>query len=51
MRRTAARTQVNVPREQPVQFSHEHHVSGLGIDCRYCHTAAETSATAGVPWM
>jgi hypothetical protein len=35
--------------EQPVPFSHEHHVAGLGIDCRYCHTAVETSATAGIP--
>ena len=35
--------------EQPVPFSHEHHVSGLGIDCRYCHTAVEKSATAGIP--
>ena len=35
--------------EQPVPFSHEHHVSGLGIDCRYCHTAVERSASAGVP--
>jgi hypothetical protein len=35
--------------EQPVPFSHEHHVAGLGIDCRYCHTAVEKSASAGVP--
>src|SRR5205085_7525161 len=35
--------------EQPVQFSHQHHVAGLGIDCRYCHTSAETSHFAGVP--
>ena len=37
------------PVEQPVPFSHEHHVSGLGIDCRYCHTTVETSTTAGMP--
>ncbi len=42
-------TQVNVPREQPVQFSHEHHVAGLGIDCRYCHTSVETASYAGMP--
>ncbi len=35
--------------EQPVPFSHEHHVQGLGIDCRYCHTAVEKSAQAGIP--
>lgn len=42
-------TDVNVPRLQEVPFSHQHHVSGLGIDCRYCHTSVETSAFAGVP--
>jgi hypothetical protein len=42
-------TQVHVAREQPVQFSHEHHVSGLGIDCRYCHTTVESSNFAGIP--
>jgi Cytochrome c7 and related cytochrome c len=39
----------NVTREQPVPFSHQHHVSGLGIDCRYCHTSVETSNFAGIP--
>ncbi|HEY9857510.1 MAG TPA: cytochrome c3 family protein [Stenomitos sp.] len=34
---------------QPVPFSHEHHVSGLGLDCRYCHTSVETSSFAGMP--
>ena len=42
-------TRVNVPVEQPVPFSHEHHAGGLGIDCRYCHTSVETSAFAGMP--
>jgi hypothetical protein len=35
--------------EQPVQFSHAHHVGGEGIDCRYCHTSVEKSAFAGIP--
>ena len=35
--------------EQPVPFSHQHHVEGLGIDCRYCHTSVETSSFAGIP--
>jgi len=42
-------TQVGVAVEQPVPFSHEHHVNGLGIDCRYCHTSVETSSFAGIP--
>jgi hypothetical protein len=41
--------QDNIVRDQPVPFSHDHHVSGLGIDCRYCHTTVETSAFAGIP--
>jgi len=35
--------------QQPVPFSHQHHVAGLGLDCRYCHTTVETSAFAGIP--
>lgn len=35
--------------EQPVPFSHDHHVAQIGIDCRYCHTAVEKSARAGIP--
>jgi hypothetical protein len=42
-------SRVNVPIQQPVQFSHAHHVGGLGIDCRYCHTSVEESAFAGLP--
>lgn len=38
-----------VTRDQPVPFSHAHHVGGLGIDCRYCHTAVENSAVASIP--
>jgi hypothetical protein len=42
-------TQAQVAREQPVQFSHAHHVGGIGIDCRYCHTSVEESNFAGIP--
>jgi len=42
-------TYAGVARPQPVPFSHEHHVAGLGIDCRYCHTSVETSSFAGIP--
>ena len=42
-------TQAGIAREQPVPFSHQHHVGGMGVDCRYCHTTVETSATAGIP--
>lgn len=42
-------TDVGVARQQPVQFSHEHHVNGLGIDCRYCHNSVEVSPYAGMP--
>src|SRR5437667_3451498 len=42
-------TRQNFTREQPVQFSHKHHVADDGIDCRYCHTSVETSAVAGIP--
>jgi len=37
------------PIHQPVPFSHQHHVAGLGIDCRFCHTSVERSADAGMP--
>lgn len=42
-------TQVDVVRDQPVPFSHEHHVRALGLECRYCHTSVEKSAFAGLP--
>jgi hypothetical protein len=42
-------TEAQVAREQPVQFSHAHHVGGMGIDCRYCHTSVEESAFANIP--
>ncbi|MBO0912267.1 MAG: cytochrome c3 family protein [Acidobacteria bacterium] len=42
-------TYAGVARPQPVPFSHQHHVGGLGIDCRYCHTSVENSDFAGIP--
>jgi hypothetical protein len=42
-------TRANEYIEQPIQFSHLHHVSDDGIDCRYCHTSVETSPFAGIP--
>ena len=49
MLRSPYTTQVEVARHQPVPFSHKHHVAGLGIDCRFCHTSVEEGAFAGVP--
>ena len=42
-------TYAGVVRPQPAPFSHQHHVAGLGIDCRYCHTSVEVSGFAGIP--
>ena len=42
-------TQAKIAKEQPVQFSHQHHVGGIGIDCRFCHTSVEESSFAGIP--
>jgi hypothetical protein len=42
-------TDARTAREQPIQFSHERHVAGNGIDCRYCHTSVEDSSFAGIP--
>jgi hypothetical protein len=42
-------SEVGVARIQPVPFSHKHHVTDDGIDCRYCHTSVETSSFAGIP--
>lgn len=41
--------QLQVPIEQPVEFSHLHHVTDDGIDCRYCHTSVDKAAFAGIP--
>jgi hypothetical protein len=37
------------PIDQPVPFSHKHHVGDDGMDCRYCHASVETSRVAGLP--
>src|SRR5947199_6346162 len=42
-------TSVHIAPEQPIPFSHKHHVKDDGIDCRYCHTGVETSSYAGLP--
>jgi len=42
-------TEVAEIKNQPVPFSHEHHVQGLGIDCRYCHWSVEKSSNANIP--
>ncbi|MBI93122.1 MAG: hypothetical protein CME05_07900, partial [Gemmatimonadaceae bacterium] len=42
-------SEVGVAIDQPVPFSHKHHVEALGIDCRYCHTSVEEAAFAGIP--
>jgi hypothetical protein len=42
-------TRVGVEIDQPVPFSHKHHVQDDGIDCRYCHTSVEKSGFAGIP--
>jgi hypothetical protein len=47
--RSSQLSHVETPYEQPVPFSHEHHVTELGIDCRYCHTSVEYSSEAGYP--
>ena len=47
--RTPYATHTQIALTQPVQFSHAHHVGGLGIDCRYCHTSVEESGYANIP--
>jgi len=47
--RSSWATRRDVVIEQPVPFSHDHHVGHIGIDCRYCHTSVEKSNFAGIP--
>jgi len=35
--------------DQPIPFSHKHHVEGLGLQCQYCHTQVEKAGYAGIP--
>jgi formamidopyrimidine-DNA glycosylase len=42
-------TSVRLAPEQPIPFSHKHHVKDDGLDCRYCHTSVENSPYAGLP--
>ena len=49
VQRSSFTTRQGVPVTQPVPFSHQHHVGGVGLDCRFCHTSVETSAFAGIP--
>jgi hypothetical protein len=42
-------TRQGVRPDQPVPFSHKHHVQGLGLQCQYCHTTVEKSSYAGIP--
>ena len=34
---------------QPIKFSHKVHATDNKIDCRYCHTTADESKSAGIP--
>jgi len=47
--RSPYQTGAGIVHDQPVPFSHQHHVGGIGIDCRYCHTSVESSSYAGLP--
>jgi hypothetical protein len=49
LQRSDVITSANEFVEQPVQFSHQHHAGGIGIECRYCHTSVEISPSAGIP--
>jgi hypothetical protein len=46
---TSYQTRVGWVENQPVPFSHKHHVGELGIDCRYCHVNVETDIQASLP--
>jgi hypothetical protein len=39
----------NDPSAQPIDFSHHHHVTEIGLDCQVCHVYARRSPVAGIP--
>ncbi|MEE9563236.1 MAG: cytochrome c3 family protein [Thermoanaerobaculia bacterium] len=49
LNRSSLVTRQGIVLQQPVPFSHDHHVAGLGISCLYCHTTVEESSFAGIP--
>ena len=42
-------TDVGYRPNQPIDYSHKVHAGDLGMDCRYCHTTVEISASANIP--
>src|SRR3954454_4622684 len=42
-------TGVGTPIDQPIPFSHKHHVGDDGIACEDCHTTVHPSRLAGLP--
>ena len=41
----------NYAPNQPIKFSHKVHAGANRIDCKYCHSTAEYSKSAGIPAM
>jgi len=46
---TPAYLRVGYAPVQPVPFDHSLHAGQLGLDCRYCHSSVEKSATSSIP--
>ena len=38
-----------VPREQPIPYSHKHHVGTLKLQCTFCHENKEPGELMGIP--
>jgi hypothetical protein len=49
LQRSTYVTRQHEARVQNPPFSHQHHVGGMGLDCRYCHSTVEDSSFAGIP--